>query len=136
MWCLDDDDECIHDGLVADVRRISAEQPAAQVIMVRMDHGARLGVLPDAATWGGPPVHGHIGISAFIVRRGVWMAHRDAWMSLRYQSDFDFIHSVYAALSWQAGSIVWHDVIASRVQRVSYGAGEKEYAVAMPEEQR
>lgn len=133
VWCLDDDDECIYPELVADVRRIAAEQPAAGCIFVRMDHGP-LGVLPDAATWGGPPVHGHIGISAYIVRREVWMTHRHAWLSLRYQSDYDFIRTVYALESWVRGGIVWHDVVASRVQRISHGAAE--FAVDLPREYR
>lgn len=132
VWILDDDDECIHNGLVADVRRIAAEQPEAQVIMVRMDHGPALGVLPDAEVWGRRPVHGHLGVSSYIVRRDVWQRHAHAFAGGRYQSDYDFIAEVFAS----GAKVVWHDVVASRVQRISYGAGELEYAVAPPEEYR
>ena len=129
VWVLDDDDECTHAGLVADLRRIVTEKPQTELVVVRMNHGP-LGVLPDAATWGGPPVHGHIGASAYITRRDVWMAHRAAYLSLRYESDCDFAKAVWASNP----AVVWHDVVASRVQRISYGAAE--YAVAMPEEHR
>jgi hypothetical protein len=110
VWILDDDDVCIYDGLVKDVARIASEQPATQVIMVRMDHGAWLGVLPDAVVWGNEPAHGHMGVSSYIVRRDVWKRHKAAFLSARYQSDYDFIADV-----WQEQPvIVWHDVIASR----------------------
>lgn len=121
LWVLDDDDECVHPGLVADVRRLAGEKRGLQVVMVRMDHGQPLGVLPDAAVWERAPVHGHLGVSSYIVRRDMWKAHRAAWLSLRYQSDYDFIADV-----WQSGPVVvWHDVIASRCQRGQLmGAGE------------
>lgn len=112
MWILDDDDECTH-PLLADLERITTERPGVGVVMVRMDHGAELGILPDEMVWGQRPVCGHLGISSYIVKRDLWMAHRGAWLSLRYSSDFDFIDSVFAARP----AVIWHDVIASRTQR-------------------
>ncbi len=110
VWILDDDDECIWRPLVADLRRIVAARPEAQVIMVRMDHGDELGVLPDESVWEKEPVCGHLGVSSYIVRRDVWERHKCAFSSGQYSSDFDFIRSVWA----EQPVIVWHDVIASR----------------------
>jgi len=110
VWILDDDDECIWRPLVSDVRRIASEHPAAQVIMVRMDHGPELGVLPDTQVWEKEPVLGHLGVSSYIVRRDVWQRHAHAFSSGGYASDFDFIADVWR----EQPVIVWHDVVASR----------------------
>lgn len=107
MWILDDDDECIY-PILDDLRRITQERPETQVVMVRMNHGP-LGVLPDEFVWRKAPVHGHQGCSSFIVRKDVWRAHRNAFGSLRYQSDYDFIADVFAAKP----VVHWHDVVAS-----------------------
>lgn len=119
VWILDDDDECIRPTFVAEVIDIiCAHTP--DVIMVRMDHGPR-NVLPDAQQWKTLPLReGHVGCSAYVVRRDVWAAHADAWRSGRYAADFDFINAVM-----QSDPVVyWHDVIASRVQRISLGEPE------------
>jgi hypothetical protein len=125
IWILDDDDECIWRSLVADMRRIVRAKPETQVIMIRMDHGADLGVLPDDAHWGGPPVQGHIGCSAFIVRRDVWQRYASVFAPGHYASDFDFIELV-----WRSEPVtVWHDVVASRCQMGAlHGAPEMETA--------
>ena len=113
IWILDDDDECIWRPLVADVRRIAVQHPNVQVIMVRMDHGAELGILPDAQVWGEQPMLGHLGVSSYIVRADVWKRHAQAFSSGRYASDFDFIADV-----WQEKpTVFWHDVVASRTQQ-------------------
>lgn len=130
VWILDDDDVCIHDGLVADVRRIAAEQPGVQVIMVKMDHGAELGILPDEAVWGRRPVLGHVGVSAYIVRRDVWQRHAHAFSGGRYTSDFDFIEDVFG----EQPLVAWHDVVASRSPRRGMGRTELELAVVEPQE--
>jgi len=118
VWILDDDDLCIYPTLVSDLRGLTAERPG--VVMVKMDHGPELGVLPDAEHWCETPVQGHIGCSAFIVRRDVWQRYAAAFAPGHYASDFAFIHSVWG----DRPVVVWHDVIASRVQRVSHGATE------------
>ena len=118
IWILDDDDLCICDTLVAEVKAIAyAHDPG--VIFLRMDHGP-LGILPDDAHWQRAPVEGHIGCSAFVVRRDVWIIYAD-WWSERYAGDFDFISAVYAD---PEVTHFWHDRIASRVQRRSMGAPE------------
>jgi len=115
IWCLDDDDVCIRPTLFAELRAIvDAHYP--DVIMMRMDHGPR-GVLPDAGYWGQPPQHGHVGVSAFVVRRRVWQTHAWAWSPGVYHSDFNFIKAVFDS----GPSVYWHDVIASRVQQIGLG---------------
>ena len=112
LWILDDDDECIYDDLVFMVSSIALEQPQTQVIMVRMDHGAELGILPDAHVWGNGPVHGHIGCSAYIVRRDVWQRHAHAFSGGHYASDFDFINEIWL----EHPHVFWLDVVASATQ--------------------
>lgn len=121
VWVLDDDDVCIYEDLVADLRGIVALHGKVPAVIVRMDHGAPLGVLPKDWDWQQPPQEAGIGCSGMITRRDVWLRHRHAWASGRYASDFDFIWSVWA--TWQR-AIVWHDIIASRCQRISRGLPE------------
>lgn len=121
VWLLDDDDLCTRPELVADIEYLTWLHGGPAAIIVRMDHGAPLGVLPNDGDWQQPPKEAGIGCSAIIVRRGVWLRHRHAWASRRYASDFDFISSVWA--TWQR-AIVWHDVIAARCQRISHGQPE------------
>lgn len=116
IFVLDDDDVCIRPSLVAEVRQIARNAKALDVIMVRMDHGP-LGVLPEPKFWGRFPVQGHIGVSAYIVRRDVWRAHAHAMTPGCYTSDYRFIAAIWES----APRVVWHDCIASRVQRISHG---------------
>lgn len=111
VWVLDDDDECVRPALVQELKAIW-EIVQADVVVVRMDHGVELGVLPDQAHWREAPAEGHIGASALIVRREVWRTHRESWGE-RYAGDFDFIDAV---MHDPALTIFWHDVVASRTQ--------------------
>lgn len=120
VWVLDDDDLCVDRKLVQDIEWIAKEYTWPPAIMVRMDHGS-LGILPNNAHWLCEPVCGQIGASAMIVRRDVWANHCKAWASGRYESDFDFIHSVWSS---HASHIVWHNTVAARVQRISRGTVE------------
>lgn len=118
IWILDDDDECVRPSLVEDLKAIVA-QHAPDVIMLKMDH-AQWGVKP-LSSWGGTPVMGDIGCSAFVVRRDIWQLHAaEAWRDTRYQSDFDFITSIFNG----GYTVAWYDVVASRVQKISKGAAE------------
>ncbi len=118
IWILDDDDVCIRPTLVAEIATIVKSQ-TPDVIMVRMDHGPQLGILPRDR-WGLRPIEGEIGVSAYIVRRAVWQQHAAALTTGRYASDYDFI----AAL-WDSGaSVYWHDVIASRALQLGHGTTE------------
>jgi hypothetical protein len=118
---LDDDDVLIYDKLVEDLKHLAWLHGNPPAFIVRMDHGSWIGVQPDLEHWCQPPVEGHIGCSAMIVRRDVWMEHRQAWASGRYASDFDFIAAVWRAYGPQ---VVWHDVIATKCQRISHGEPE------------
>ena len=128
IWILDDDDMCTCPTLVADLKSIVAER-APDVIMVKMDHGKA--VLPDAESWGDGPVYGHIGVSAYIVRRSLWQAHAGALVPGWYGSDYSLINSIFgnnpamALAPWiKQPRIYWHDCIASRVQVQSFGKAE------------
>lgn len=118
IWILDDDDVCARVELVGELKAIAWVHDRPDVIMVRMDHGP-LGVLPGPLGWLGRPAQGDIGVSAYIVRQDVWKAHSAAF-GAHYAGDYDFIASVFDS----EPRIYWHDVIASRVQRISKGAIE------------
>lgn len=119
IWILDDDDVCIRPTLVEELQAIAAESDP-DVIMMRMDHGPR-GILPDGDHWGGLPAHGHIGCSAYVVRRSLWQACADAWRDV-YYADYEFATALFA----QDPAVEWFDVIASRVQQIGLGRSEKE----------
>lgn len=118
VWLLDDDDECARPSLLRELKKIAQDEDP-EVIMLRMDHGPR-GVLPDDYTWGLMPVHGRIGCSAFVTRGDVWLRHRQVWAGAKYYSDYEFIRAVFQ----DAQHVYWHDVVASRVQRISLGMPE------------
>lgn len=121
VWVLDDDDACTHPKLVEDLKYLAWLHGNPPAVMVRMNHGSWLGVQPDDNHWHQAPVEGHVGCSAIITRRDVWMYCRQAWATGRYAADFDFISAVWAA---HAERIIWHDVVASRCQRISHGEPE------------
>jgi hypothetical protein len=121
IWVLDDDDACIHAGLVTDLQYLAWLNDCPAAFIVRMDHGP-LGILPDDDHWQQPPIEGQIGASAIITRADVWIRHRSAWRSGRYASDFDFISAVF---HYEGDAIYWHDCIASAVQRISRGEPER-----------
>lgn len=121
IWLLDDDDECILPTLVADLKWIVGAR-RVDVIMLRMDHAER-GILPDDPYWGQAVEAGHVGCSAYVVKRSIWQAYAWAWVPVpgAYDSDFNFIAAIWA----DQPRVYWHDVIASRVQRISRGAPEE-----------
>ena len=118
IWVLDDDDLCMRPTLVAELRTLVAGWPG--VVMVRMDHGPS-GILPNRLAWGDCQnlTVGGVGVSAPIVRADLWQAHAWAYGE-HYAGDFDFL----AALLATQPTVVWHDVVASRVQRISAGEPE------------
>lgn len=118
VWVLDDDDVCIRETLVAELKAIVAAH-APDVIMIKMDHGA-LGVLPDAGSWGGRPLKTRVGSAAIVVTRETWLRHAKAWMIHALCADFSFIEAVFQ----DSPRVYWHDVVASRVQRISQGRPE------------
>lgn len=125
VWILDDDDMCICDTLIDDLKAIVAEHNP-DVIMLKMDHGPR-GILPGKS-WQQRPVLGDIGCSAFVVRRGVWQDHAP-YFTPDYNGDFAFISSIFD----EDYEIYWHDCIASKVQRISDGQPERVRRVPNPQ---
>jgi len=116
IWVLDDDDECIRPTFFAELRGI-IEAHSPDVIFVKMDHKER-GILPDKG-WGCEPIHSDIGCSAFVVKREIWQQFADKW-DASYAGDYGFISAVFAC----GPKVIWHDVIASQVQRISFGKPE------------
>jgi hypothetical protein len=118
VWVLDDDDLCMYDDLVHDLRKLETTK-RPDVVFVRFDHGW-LGVLPDDHRWRKQPDRGRIGGSGVIVRRDLWVHCCHQWRTGLYESDYDFVQAVYRA----ASSPHWLDVVAGRVQRISQGEPE------------
>lgn len=121
IWILDDDDICIRPTLMRELESI-AYVIDPDLIMMRMDHGPR-GIQPDNQHWQKPPAHGHIGSSTYVVRRELWQHCAEAW-SDEYHADFLFGKALFDT----SPMVVWHDVIASRVQLIGLGRSEKELA--------
>ena len=118
IWILDDDDMCIRNTLVNELRQI-AESHNPDVIMLKMNHLER-GILPSS-NWKESPKMGDIGCSAYVVRRDVWAAHSVEFERGDYSNDYYFISSIFDD---DTVDIFWHDVIASQVQRISVGQPE------------
>ena len=111
VFILDDDDELIDNDFVRKILPIAYEYNPA-VIMVKMDHGAPLGVLPDAEHWRYPvPVLGKFGVSSFVVRTDVFKKCAHGFTPT-YDGDFNFLFTVFQA----TGDIYWLDCIASKTQ--------------------
>ena len=120
VWILDDDDECVMSDFVAGLKKIVESHTSPDIVIVRMDHGEPLGVLPANGDWGCEPRHGGIGTSAFIVRRDIWNLYRSHWQAC-YHGDYLFVRHL-----WDCDlNFVFWDIVASRVQRaLSGGAPE------------
>lgn len=120
VWILDDDDLCTRPTLFEEVEKLAKESKPA-VVIVRFDH-SHLGILPSDETFGRTDLikEGGIGCSSYFVRKDVWEEHKHAWKSARYASDFDFIREVLN----NEKDVVWHDVVAGRVQKISHGKME------------
>lgn len=121
LWLLDDDDECTNHGLVEELKHLAWMHVNPPAFILRMDHGGYLGVLPSDKDWQRPPQEAGIGCSAIVTRADVWMRCRQAWVGGKYNSDFDYIAAVWAEYG---ADIIWHDVVASRCQRISHGLPE------------
>jgi hypothetical protein len=114
VWILDDDDICVYDDLVADLHDIAyAHDP--DLVMIKMDHSGF--ILPDKFTWQKPPQLGHIGVSAFVVKRKIWMRHRSAFVPGCHHSDFNFISDIFG----RDYEVYWLDVVASKTQNGAHG---------------
>ena len=118
IWCLDDDDMCICETLVSDLKAIVAEHDP-DVVMVRMNHG---GAIIPGYNWGSRPIYGQVDVTTPIVRRRLWQANAHAMIPGWYGSDYSLINAI-----WMDKPIVyWHDEIVSKRQRQSFGKAENE----------
>lgn len=119
IWILDDDDLCIRNTLVAELKAIVARDDP-DLIMLRMDHGA-YGILPPNDLWRAEPERGQIGMSAFVAKRELWQMCAHVLIPGRYDGDFDMALELYD----RAECVYWHDVVASRIQWVGVGRPER-----------
>lgn len=116
VMVLDDDDEIIAPNLLDELAAVVGVS-SPDVVMVQMDHGQPLGIMPRGEHWGVRPQLGHVGASAFIVRRQAFQRHAAAYVPGEYNSDFNFINAVFDA----APAVAWLELVASRVNRRSFG---------------
>jgi len=118
IWLLDDDDVAIDTELPRALLEMSTRNP--DLVMMRMDHGPGVGILPDAWHWKKRPMRGQFGCSSFITGAEHWRRCRQAW-NANYAADADFLCYAFD----HTIDIEWRDVVASRCQRAnSNGAPE------------
>lgn len=111
VFILDDDDRLITDRFVTLVSRIkSLIEP--DLIVVKMNHGKRLGILPNDAYWGiGLPPFSNIGVSAVIPKREIWVDAVKCFAP-RTGGDYPFIKKCFEL----ADEIIWIDEVVSECQ--------------------
>lgn len=112
VWLLDDDDEAIDWALGAWLATAARRQP--DLIMMRMDHGPGVGILPNDMHWQRRPVLGQFGCSSFITSAAHWRRCRSIW-NATYAADADFVRYAFD----HTKAVEWRDVVASRCQRAS-----------------
>lgn len=88
---LPDDDRLADEDAVADVKAFIESQPKPPPVVITRSFKAGLH-LPK---WGTKPEEGRIDLANPIVRRDIFIAYCPAYMSGRYQADFDFIRAVW-----------------------------------------
>ena len=113
VWILDDDDVAVRSTLFGEVAEIIKREDA-DMVMVKMDHAQR-GILPNP--WGAEPIVGRIGSSAAFIRREIWNQCKDAWLIPAYTADGEFMRRCF----WASDCVWWHNVVGSKVQRISLG---------------
>jgi len=116
IWILDDDDVCLCDTLVADLKRI-VDEHNPDVIMMRAKCHA---LLPEDKYWRKPPVLTHVSSSSFVLRREVFQKHAPA-ITPQLAMDYRLIHSVFDA---GVHSVYWHDVVAMEAPRKGWGKAD------------
>jgi hypothetical protein len=114
VMVLDDDDKLTDDRAIEWLKEATAERP--DLVIFRVDHGDKLGVLPDDLIWGRRPLKGHIGSCSFISRRDVWEKHIHRF-GVDECGDYAYLRSVW----FDQPDVVWLDKILASVQRISKG---------------
>jgi hypothetical protein len=125
IYILPDDDLLVDLEFVGGLRTI-VEEWDPDVIMVKANK-LRLGILPDAMTWGQWPVLGHVDILNYVVCAPLWkrfsasFAKRDhPYYDGAYAGDFSFIYDVFSTNP----RVLWWDRVVARSQRISHGRPE------------
>jgi hypothetical protein len=90
---LCDDDVLADESVVARVQAFAAARRQPPVIVTRVVKGGL--ALPQCAPEG-PPVHGLMALTSFIVRADIWRAHLGD-SGRRYVGDFDHASALYRA---------------------------------------
>lgn len=118
IWVLDDDDICICDTLIEDLKRTVAET-CADVVMVRGEIHTH-GIVPDDEHWGQIPEFANVAMPNFVLRRAVWQKHA-GMLAVPRGADFRMIHDVFAAGVYR---IEWLDKVVVRAEKARFGAIE------------
>lgn len=120
VWVLDDDDVCLRDTLVAELKHKALVCADPYVIMLRAQH-ADFGILPHEENWQERPVLADIGFSNFVVRGDIWNLYRADFAKMAvYEADFCFVDLLWR----QSFPFVWLDVVGASYPQRSLGASE------------
>lgn len=109
---LDDDDVMSGSDVISRLKK--TVELGADLIIVRMDHGA-LGILPPDELWGRVLARGRVGCSSVVPSADVFL-QAVKYYDAKYDSDFDFIK----ACERFSKQPVWLDIVATR--RLQIGA--------------
>jgi hypothetical protein len=118
VWILDDDDEATDTTLVTTLKEL-AQESDPDLVMVKMDHGTKIGIQPDKEHWLKRPVHSYCGVSAVIAKNGLWQEAIKQF-GAHLGGDIKYAQAAYD----MAQKTYWLDRVVSRVQRVSWGRPE------------
>jgi hypothetical protein len=114
IWLVDDDDVvCEHFEFVGWLASLPAD---IDLVMVLVDHGRTIGVLPPRNRWRTLPPVREIGGGSLVLRADLYRRARDAWTG-EYEGDYAFITRAWEEAS---GRITFPQVM-QRVQRISKG---------------
>lgn len=119
---LDDDDRLEHIHAISNLKAIihstvSGDPP--EVVVFKVNHGDRLGILPSDAVWEKTPIKGHIGSCSFIMEAGLWCDNIHHF-AIEEGGDYAFLEAVWGL----SPDVYWFPQVLARVQRVSRGKPE------------
>jgi len=125
IYVLPDDDMLIVPDFVSGLKRIYAGC-APDIVMAKADK-LELGILPDAAYWGGMPALGHVDMLNYVVEAELWKTHSASFTKRdhpyydgAFAGDFSFVWDLFQG----EHSVYWWDRVVARSQRISRGAPE------------
>ncbi len=116
VYFLQDDDRLADPRVIADLKAFAQANRYPSVIVAR-NHKAQFN-LPGV--WQAEPVCGKVDFGGVLVRRDVFLEHRQALLSGRYEADFEFIHAI-----WAAGEpFAWCDRLIAESNQLGHGRPE------------